>query len=123
MTPRQLADDVEAALIDPYERLSWWQKRGYRRLAFDYCQPPLSARQEPCDYIDYFVRVLDLQCDVPHALPASVLLEHMRRFFFVSVGKCERDMNSDPNWIRQRNMLQNAKEISIETSTASRGDR
>src|SRR5262249_10847017 len=111
MTHEQLDEDLKAALIDPRERMAWWRRRGYRKLGFDYCQPPLSPDHEACTYIDYFVRFSG--SETHDSLPAGVLLEHLRRFFYVSVGKFERDMDEEPNWMRQRDQLAKAREVKV----------
>lgn len=103
MTAQQLAADLEASGMDPYDRLAWWLRRGYRKLDFAYHQPPLNPGQEPCTYLDYYVRFAD--GTAPASLPAPILAEHLRRFFFVSVGKLEIDMNANPEWIAQRDAL------------------
>jgi len=105
MSAQQLADDLAAAGIDPYDRMRWWRRRGFRRLQFDYCQPALGAGQEPCRYIDFYVRFEGRDSETDAAIPGSVLLEHLRRFFYVSVGKFEQDMSREPNWLRQKKQL------------------
>ncbi|HEY4274915.1 MAG TPA: GNAT family N-acetyltransferase [Rhizomicrobium sp.] len=103
MTAEQLAADLRDSGTDPYDRLAWWLRRGYRKLDFTYRQPPLNPGQDACTYLDYYVRFPDA---APHAaLPAAILAEHLRRFFFVSVGKLEIDMNANPEWITQRDSL------------------
>jgi len=103
MTKEQRAADVRDSGMDPHDRLAWWVRRGYRRLDFSYSQPPLNPGQDACAYLDYYVRFPD---GVPRAtLPAAILAEHLRRFFFVSVGKLEIDMNANPEWIAQRDAL------------------
>lgn len=114
MTPEQLEDDLRAAGMDPYERRLWWRKRGYRQLLFDYCQPALSPEHEPCRYIDYFVRTQGATASEPDNLPSSVLREHLRRFFFVSVGKFEVDMSREPNWLHQQATLEAVEAIGID---------
>src|SRR6185436_11277068 len=105
MSAAQLDADMAAALIDPYERMRWWRSRGFAKLAFDYCQPALNPGQEPCRYIDFFVRFVGDQPSRRRALPAPLLAEHLRRYFFVSVGKFEQDMRRDPTWVGQRDAL------------------
>jgi len=114
MTPEQLKDDMAAALIDPYERMRWWRGRGFARLAFDYCQPALNPGQEPCDYIDFFVRFVGSGPAARSGLPAPLLIEHLRRYFFVSVGKFEQDMSRDPTWVSQRDALGALSEVAIQ---------
>ncbi len=103
MTAEQLTTDLQASGMDPYDRLAWWVRRGYRKLDFAYRQPPLNPGQAPCDYLDYHVRFPDGA--TPATLPAAILAEHLRRFFFVSVGKQEIDMNANREWIAQRDHL------------------
>lgn len=113
MTQEQLDEDMAAALIDPYERMRWWRARGFAKLGFEYCQPALNAGQEPCRYIDFFARFVGSPPSNPRSLPAPVVLDHLRRFFFVSVGKFEQDMDAEPNWLRQRDALAAMDEVDL----------
>ncbi len=113
MTSGQIEEDAAAALIDPLERMRWWAKRGYRKLEFEYEQPPLSPDHKPCSYIDYFVRFPKARSSSTPALPASALLEHLRRFFFVGVGKFEIDMKRNAQWIRQKADLESRSAVPI----------
>jgi GNAT superfamily N-acetyltransferase len=98
MTADQVIADARTALIDPYDRTSWWGRRGFRRLDLPYVQPPLSADSEACTYLDYYVRISGSTNNDASSIPSSVLLEHLRRFFTVSVGKFAFDMDQEPNW-------------------------
>lgn len=109
MSAKQIEDDAIAALIDPSDRSQWWHKNGFRKLALNYVQPPLSEAHEPCTYIDYFA-----QANATHQyLPAIALLEHLRRFFFLSVGKLEVDMEANEAWQMQQAQLQATKLVSF----------
>lgn len=113
MSGEQIEEDAAAALIDPYDRLRWWSRRGYRKLDFSYVQPPLSLAHEPCLYIDYYVRFSNQADAASGTLDAAVLLEHLRRFFFVSVGKFEIDMARNPQWISQRAALERVDTVAV----------
>lgn len=103
MTPGQLGEDKLAAGIDAYRRLAWWQGQGYRRLDFPYAQPPLSPDHEPCTYIDYYGRVVPQTGSAP--VPSALLLEHIRRFFFVSAGKFQFGMSGNAEWLKAKAYL------------------
>lgn len=113
MTPEQQRADLEAAGIDPERRSRWWAALGYRQLDFPYRQPPLGADVEACTYLDFYARVPgapDMQ--VP-GLPADRLAEHLRRFFFVSVGKFAGDMGANPEWLAQKAFLSCRSDIAL----------
>lgn len=102
MSPEQIEADALAALIDPRDRSHWWRRNGFRKLALAYVQPPLSKDHAPCAYIDYFVQANgQVAC-----LPAVALLEHLRRFFYLSVGKLEVEIETSDAWQMQRAQLQ-----------------
>ena len=87
MTHDEILADARAALIHPYARMNWWRQRGFRRLDFNYMQPPLSPDHAPCTYLDYYARPSNASTEELSCIPSDVLTEHLRRFFFVSVGK------------------------------------
>lgn len=84
MTDEAYAEDTARAGIDQFDRLLAWAKVGARVLDFPYVQPGLSADQPADDTLVY--ALLDPPAD---RLPASVLREHLRRFFAISVAKGE----------------------------------
>jgi GNAT superfamily N-acetyltransferase len=112
MTPQQLADDKAASGIDAQARLAWWVHRDYHRLDFRYRQPPLNPGQEACEYLNYYVHFVPNGA-APHRLPAALLKDHLRRFFFVSVGKLEVDMESNPQWRQQRDLLDRQEWVAV----------
>jgi hypothetical protein len=114
MTAKELRQDARAALIDPYDRLEWWRRCGYRKLDFVYRQPPLSPKHRACEYLDLYIRNLKMNRRGPTALPSDVLREHLRRYFFVSVGKFEIDMSGNAQWLQQERELRKLQSISIE---------
>ena len=111
MTPEQLEQDRQAAQIDPEARRAWWRRQGYLRLMFDYCQPPLRSGQAPCRYIDLFIKTLP---DGAGDIPAPLLIEHLRRFFTVSVGKFETDMATEPDWLLQKQALERLMSVPVD---------
>lgn len=115
MSKIQLEEDLRSALIAPQERLDWWYRRGFRKLDFPYIQPPLSADVEACTYLDYYVHMFSGNGTIEknEFLPAPLLLEHLRRFFFVSVGKFLVDMDNNEEWQIQRDFLSARAEIAI----------
>ena len=113
MTRDEILADARAALIHPYQRMDWWRQRGFRRLDFEYMQPPLSPDHAPCTYLDYYARPSNATPETIISLPSDVLIEHLRRFFFVSVGKLAFDMNANPQWQAVRLALQKACSIAL----------
>ncbi len=111
MTREQIETDAAAALIDPLERTRWWSRRGYGRLDFQYEQPPLSPERASCKYIDFFVRIPGT--GEFQSFPAQPLLEHLRRFFFVSVGKFAAGMSQNEVWVRQRKLLEAREQVPV----------
>jgi hypothetical protein len=112
MSPQQLADDEAASGINAQVRLAWWVRQDYHRLDFRYRQPPLNPGQEACEYLNYYVHFVG-GGTAPHALPAALLKDHLRRFFFVSVGKLEVDMDANPQWREQRDWLERVEMVAV----------
>jgi hypothetical protein len=113
MSAEQLQEDFEAGGIVPAARLKWWQKKGYRRLDFRYEQPPLYPGADPCTYLDYYARVSDESRSGIDSTASAILLEHLRRFFFVSVGKFAFDMSNNSQWLQQKRELESRSEIPL----------
>jgi GNAT superfamily N-acetyltransferase len=113
MTAEQTAADAAAALIDPLDRMAWWRRRGFRRLEMPYVQPPLDASLEACTYLDYYVRFQGDLGIMPETIPSSVLLEHLRRFFTVSVAKFAVDIQQDASWRSMASFLAKQSQIAI----------
>jgi hypothetical protein len=113
MTAEQVTADAIAALIDPAERLAWWHKQGFRRLALPYLQPPLQADKEACTYLDYYIRATAPADAQLGTIPAAVLQEHLRRFFTVSVGKFVSDIELNNEWLTVTQFLSSRANIHI----------
>lgn len=112
MTPEQIEEDARAALIDPLVRMSWWRRRSFQKLDFTYMQPPLSSSHAPCMYLDYYAKPCNGARGL-HCLPAPVLLQHIRRFFFVSVGKLQFDMSTNHEWLQVQRELGARKLVAL----------
>jgi GNAT superfamily N-acetyltransferase len=113
MTRDEILADARAALIHPYTRMNWWRQRGFRRLDFEYMQPPLSPEHTPCTYLDYYARPSNATPETISSVPSDVLMEHLRRFFFVSVGKLAFDMNNNQQWQAARLALQQTASVAL----------
>lgn len=78
--------DTQTSGVDQFDRLAIWAKAGARIVDHPYVQPSLSEDQSPDQTL-----ALSLIGEVGTGLSACVLLEHLRRFFAISVLK-----GSDP---------------------------
>ena len=85
MSPEELAADFAAAGISAEDRIAWWRRRGFGKLAMRYVQPPLSSEKEPAEGMSLNVCVSGE--DAPASVPVAVVAEHLRRFFYISVLK------------------------------------
>jgi GNAT superfamily N-acetyltransferase len=113
MTRDEILADAHSALIHPYVRMDWWRRRGFKLLDFDYIHPPLSPAHSPCRYLNYYACPSDSMPGTMASIPSDVLIEHLRRFFFVSVGKLAFDMDANPQWQAIRLALQKAGSIAL----------
>jgi len=82
VTPEDYATDSCHAGLDQVDRLVIWDRMGARLLDFDYVQPALSDDQAPDDTLLYSVMGAH-----GNGLDACVLVEHLRKFFGISVLK------------------------------------
>jgi hypothetical protein len=82
--------DTGRSGLDQITRIEIWSKLGARIIDFDYVQPPLSRNQQPDHNLVY--GVLGGAVD---GLDSCLLLEHLKRFFGISVLK-GADLGSDP---------------------------
>ena len=82
VSPDDYELDSRHAGLDQVDRLVIWDRVGARLLDFEYVQPALSEDQAPDDTLLYSVIGSRDQ-----GLDARVLLEHLRRFFGISVLK------------------------------------
>jgi hypothetical protein len=82
VSPEDYETDSAHAGLDQVDRLAIWDRIGARLVDFDYVQPALSDDQAPDDTLLY--SVIGARGD---GLDACILLEHLRRFFGISVLK------------------------------------
>lgn len=99
MTAEEYFHDNLNALIDQCERLKWWDRLGYKRLNFNYVQPPLNPGMSPCVNLSLNVRAGNRS-----EIPSALVREHLERFFVIAVYK-GRDASGDPGFQRQMQWL------------------
>lgn len=110
MTADEYFLDNLNALIDQCERLKWWDRLGYKRLNFNYIQPPLNPGMEPCLNLTFNVRASDLE-----EIPSELIREHLERFFGIAVFKgC--NASEDPFYERQMQWLKQHPKIGVSGS-------
>lgn len=100
--------DTMNAGIDQYDRLKYWNNRGFRRLEHDYVQPPLEAGEDPCLGLSLYAKT-DPKAK---SIPSSVLSAYLHRYFSSTVLK-DNDANNDPYWIAQREALSEKTDIKL----------
>ncbi len=108
MTPKEYFADNLNALIDQCDRLIWWDKHGYKRLAFNYIQPPLNPGQFACDNLTLNVKAKDQK-----ELPSFLVKSHLERFFTLAVFKGDRQ-RIDEHFTQQMQWLQAHDTIKLE---------
>ncbi len=86
MSPEEYFADCIDAGIDQCDRLAWWDRKGYKRLNINYVQPALNCGGNPCEAL-----TLNMKTATRTTIQGGLLLEHIRRFFELSVLK-----GSDP---------------------------
>jgi len=99
MSIMQYISDNKNAMIDQCDRLKWWEHRGFRQLGFRYIQPPLEEGGEPCTNLTLNVLAPDWS-----EVPSEIILEHLNRFFEISVLK-KGDISKDKHYMQQREYL------------------
>ncbi|MEK6959206.1 MAG: GNAT family N-acetyltransferase [archaeon] len=99
-------DDLASAKIDPCDRAVWWMKRGYRKLDFEYVQPPLSSSQKKCNYTSIYVK------SNKKSIPSSVALEHMKKFFSFTIFSSP-DISKNPFFLDTKKKLSKSKIINL----------
>ena len=99
-----IADNLNAR-IDQCDRLMWWHKIGYRRLGFRYIQPALNKDLDPCTNL-----TLNICTESKANVPSIIVLEHLRRFFEISVLK-KQDITKDKSYKLQYAELTSIKSI------------
>jgi len=81
MTIKEYFDDNKIVGFDQCDRLIWWANHGYKRIDFDYVQPPLNQRAEICHILSLSVKFSAKE------ISSEIVLEHLRRFFELSILK------------------------------------
>ncbi len=112
MTAEEYFSDNLNALIDQCERLKWWDRLGYKRLNFNYVQPPLNPGMEPCINLTFNVRAGKL-----NPIPSALVKAHLERFFVIAVFK-GREAAGDPDFERQISWLDDHDQVQLSGSEA-----
>jgi hypothetical protein len=107
MHAEEYFSDNLCALVDQCDRLIWWDKAGYKRLGFNYIQPPLNPGQNPCVNL-----TLNVKSGLQLRFPAPVVFFHLERFFAIAVLKGSDPMN-DSTFVEQMKKLEKLEFISL----------
>ncbi len=110
MTAEEYFHDNLNALIDQCERLKWWDRLGYKRLNFNYVQPPLNPGMEPCINLTFNVRAGKL-----NPIPSALVKAHLERFFAIAVFK-GRESAGNPDYDRQISWLSRHDQVQLSGS-------
>jgi hypothetical protein len=103
MTPEEIAADTESSGLHPARRYMFWIGCGFRPLDFTYVQPRLRASAAPVRYLDLFCSNV-----AKKAIPAQILLHHLKAFCSISVLK-NQDASADAEFKVMESWL-NARE-------------
>ena len=49
------AAEMERDVMDPSERVRFWKQRGYRKIDFDFIQPPIREGEPPVEYLSLYL--------------------------------------------------------------------
>ena len=107
MSAEEYFSDNLCALVDQCDRLIWWDKTGFKRLNFNYIQPPLNPGQNPCTNL-----TLNVKSGLQLRFPAPVVSFHLERFFAIAVLKGSDPMK-DPTFVAQMEDLKRVETIGL----------
>ena len=93
VTSQLIAEDTESA-INPFERMDFMMRRGFRPLKFRYMQPALAGGQ-PVDYIALMIQCFREDWMRQQSIPLEDFKAMM--YIFVKLG-FDRNPNSDPTY-------------------------
>ncbi len=110
MTFEEYLKDNMSALVDQCDRLKWWLYLGYKRLNFNYIQPPLSPEMDHCSNM-----TLNLRTDSKEEVSSEIIAEHLKKFFCIAVLK-GRDIDSVPLVRDQLELVKNLINIKLSGS-------
>lgn len=97
MTLKEYEQDSENSQIDPCDRAIFWCNHGFKQVEFNYILPPLNNRSKSCHLLTLNVR------SNKSKISGELVLEHLRRFFEISVLK-EKNLKNY-SYIRERHEL------------------
>lgn len=108
-----LADTI-GAKTDPFWRRNYYQKQGFREIAFDYAQLPLRAREEgglPCEILMLLTKPLYGPASMrkgnpsPDTMDGDLVKFHVYNTFEHSFAGGQYVVTEDPDWARQADAL------------------
>jgi len=49
------AEEIDQDVVDSWERELFWRRRGYRKIAFNFIQPPIREGEPPVEYLSLYM--------------------------------------------------------------------
>ena len=105
------AEEIERDVMDPWERERFWKRQGYRKINFDFLQPPIREGEPPVEYLSLYM--------VPYC-PEWESMEYISRAELRNVIDCfikctgtPGSPETDPSYLQMRAELATQKHFQV----------
>ncbi len=95
------AEEMGRDAMDSWERERFWRRRGYRKIAFDFIQPPIRGGELPIEYLSLYMFPYCLEWKRMERIPSTELQNVVDCFICTGAsglsetGPSHRQMKSD----------------------------
>lgn len=107
MSKKEYKHDTYNSGIDQNERIKWWRDRGFRFIDMEFILPPLGKNKKDCKILSLGIKNINKAY-----FPSEIVLEHLKRFFEISVLK-GKDLSKIKDFIKQQDFLIKNKKVKI----------
>jgi hypothetical protein len=98
MSKREREEDEEDSGIKERKRIFWWKEHGFKKLSFEYIQPPLNKNKKADTELSLNIKTKK------KSIPSEIIIEHLYKFFSISVLK-GKAVDKNKYFLEQREKL------------------
>lgn len=94
------AEEIKMDSMDPWERERFWKRRGYKKIDFNFIQPPIRAGEPPIEYLSLYMFPYCPQWKHKKSMSRADMCDII--YCFIKCTGTPGPMEEDPSYLRMK---------------------
>ena len=104
-------EEIERDVMNPFERERFWKRRGYRKIDFDFVQPPIRKGEPPVEYLSLYMFPYCPEWKNMKRIPRAELRNVIN--CFIKCTGTPGPSETDPSYLQMRAELATQKHFQV----------